>query len=320
MLNCKDKGKKEFPLAKYLITGGCGFIGSQLTKKLIKKDHDIIIVDDLSNGKIIHPEAIFIKQDITQLDAIRELFIDIDGCFHLAAVPTVNIEIERWFDVHKINLDGSLNVFKAAIDAGNIPVVYASSCGVYGNSKRLPLKEDLFINPLCSYGCDKLSTELNAYFLAHDYQLPSIGLRFFNVYGPYQQETSPYSGVITHFMTNILENKPLIIFGDGEQTRDFVFVGDVVDNLIHAMNTLKHGAHVVNICTGHKTSINQLVTLISQFGSQQSIIDYQPARQCDAKHSYGSRKKMNAYGFDIKHNMKQGLMKTFDYFLLSKAA
>lgn len=302
-------------MANYLITGGCGFIGSQLTKKLIEEGHNIVIVDDLSNGKIIHPKATFVKQDITQFEPLRELFVNIQGCFHLAAIPTVSIEIEQWFDVHTINLDGSLNVFKAAIDAGNIPVVYASSCGVYGNAKRLPLKEEQFIKPLSSYGCDKLSTELNAYFLAQTYHLPSMGLRFFNVYGPYQQETSPYSGVITRFITHMMEQKPLTIFGDGKQTRDFVFVEDVVDNLIHAMKILRQDAHVVNICTGHKTSINQLITHLSQLLGQQCIKEHLPARSSDAKNSCGSREKMNSYGFDIKHNMKQGLMKTIDYFL-----
>lgn len=297
------------------MTGGCGFIGSQLTKKLIQERHEVIILDDLSNGTIIHPEATFIKQDITQFDALCEPFKDIQGCFHLAAIPTVSIDIEKWFDVHSVNLDASLKVFKAAIDAGNIPVVYASSCGVYGNAKRLPLKEEQLIKPLNSYGCDKLSTELNAYFLAQEHLLPTIGLRFFNVYGPYQQESSPYSGVITRFISNMLENKPLTIFGDGKQTRDFVYVDDVVDNLIHAMNILKQDAHVVNICTGHKTSVNQLIKLLSHQLNQQCIKEYLSARPCDAKNSCGSRKKMDTYGFDIKHDMNQGLRKTIDYFL-----
>ncbi|MDP3562159.1 MAG: EAL domain-containing protein [Legionellaceae bacterium] len=306
-------------MAKYLITGGCGFIGSQLTCKLIETGHDVIVIDNLSNGKIIHPKAKFVKQDITQFDAMYELFANIDGCFHLAAIPTVSIEIENWFNTHAINLEASLNVFKAAIDAGNVPVVYASSCGVYGNATNLPLNEDQLVKPLCSYGCDKISTELNAYFLAHEYQLPSMGLRFFNVYGPYQPENSPYSGVITRFITNLLEDKPITIFGDGKQTRDFVFVEDVVDNLIHAMKILKHGAHVVNICTGHKTSINRLITLLTQNLNRDCTKEYLPARPFDAKHSYGSLEKMKKYGFTVKNNIEQGLIKTIDYFLLSKS-
>ena len=301
-------------MAKYLVTGGCGFIGSQLTKKLIRLGHEVTVVDDLSNGNIIHPQSAFVKKDITQFDDIRELFTGIDGCFHLAAKPIVSIDLEQWFTFHATNLNGSLNVFKAAIDAGNIPVVYASSCGVYGNAKQLPLTEDLFIKPLCSYGCDKLSSELNASFLAHDYQLPSIGLRFFNVYGPYQQVTSPYSGVITRFITNLLNNKPLTVFGDGEQTRDFIFIEDVVDNLIHAMKTLNREALVINLCTGVSTSINQLANLLASLLGKDCIKDHLPARPFDARDSCGSQKKMNAYGFQIHHDLRHGLAQTVDFF------
>lgn len=250
-------------MANYLVTGGCGFIGSQLTSKLLAEGHAVIVVDDLSNGHIIYPKATYIEKDISQLENIHKLFKGLDGCFHLAAIPAVNMDFAKWFTFHRTNLNGSLNVFKAAIDAGNIPVVYASSCGVYSDINRLPLTEGQFLNPLSSYGCDKLSTELNASFLAHAYQLPSMGLRFFNVYGPYQQATSPYSGVITNLIINLLNNESLLIFGDGEQTRDFVFVDDVVNNLIHAMNTLKQQAHVVNICSGIKITINELADLLA---------------------------------------------------------
>ena len=301
-------------MAKYLITGGCGFIGSQLTKKLLAQEHEIIVVDDLSNGHIICQQATLIKKNINQLDHICELFVGIDGCFHLAAIPSVNMSFEQWFTFHNTNLKGSLNVFKSAVDAGNIPVVYASSCGVYSDANRFPLTEGQCLQPLSSYGCDKYATELNANFLARIYQLPSMGLRFFNVYGPYQQPTSPYSGVITSFITQLLYNQPLTIFGDGEQTRDFVFVDDVVDDLIHAMSILKQNAHVINICTGVTTTINELADLLSNLLGVKSRKDYQMARQYDAKHSYGSQKKMKAYGFKENHDLKQGLIKTMDYF------
>lgn len=151
-------------MAKYLVTGGCGFIGSQLTKKLITNGHEVIVVDDLSNGTLLHPQAMLLQQDITQHPVLQELFAMIDGCFHLAAIPTVATDMATWLDVHKVNLKGSLNVFKAAVETGNKPVVYASSCGVYGNTINLPLKEDQLIRPISAYGCDKLSTELNAFF------------------------------------------------------------------------------------------------------------------------------------------------------------
>lgn len=306
-------------MANYLVTGGCGFIGSQLTKQLIATGHAVTIVDDLSNGTIIHPKARFIQQDITEFDALDDLLFEMDGCFHLAAIPTVIMDIDDWVNVHAINLEASLNVFKLAIAAGNVPVVYASSCGVYGNTDSLPLHENQYIQPLCSYGCDKLSMELNAYFLAHDYQLPSVGLRLFNVYGPYQQASSPYSGVITQFITQLLNNKPITVFGDGEQTRDFVFVDDVVDNLIYAMTTLKNGAHVVNLCTAKPISINQLVNLLSKLLNQECTKHYEPARTSDVNASYGCQKKMHSFGFEIKTELTDGLKKTIDYFLAEQS-
>ncbi len=301
-------------MAKYLITGGCGFIGSQLTRKLLAQGQEVIVVDDLSNGRIICPQATFIEQDIAQWETLRELFIGLDGCFHLAAIPVVNMNLEQWFPFHQTNLHGSLNVLKAAVDAGNVPVVYASSCGVYSDLNRLPLTEGQVLKPLSSYGCDKFSTELNANFLAHVHQLPSMGLRLFNVYGPYQYATSPYSGIITNFIAHLIDNKPLAIFGDGEQTRDFIFVEDVVDNLIYAMSRLKQQAHVVNICSGIAMTVNELADLLSNLFGKKCIKDYHPPRLYDAKYSCGSQKKMKAYGFKINHNMRQGLIKTIDYF------
>ena len=301
-------------MAKYMVTGGCGFIGSQLTKKLITQGHEVIVVDDLSTGTIINPDAKLVILDITEPDCLSELFIGLDGCFHLAAAAAVNIDFEDWFSFHKLNLNGSLNVFKAAIIAKNIPVVYASSCGVYGSAKRFPLTEGQSLKPPSAYGCDKLSTELNAHFLAGAYQLPSLGLRLFNVYGPYQHDSSPFAGVITHFITHLLNNKPLTIYGDGEQTRDYIFIEDVVDNLIYAMHKLTRGAHVVNLCTGVATSLNQLTKLLADLTEKKLIKNHQPARPNDAKNSYGSQKKMHAYGFNLKHDLRQGLLKTINHF------
>ncbi len=301
-------------MARYLVTGGCGFIGSQLTKYLINHGHNVTIVDDLSNGKIIHPDAIFIKQDITDYGAIEGLFNNIDGCFHLAAIPTVVVDIQSLSRLHEINLLGSLNVFKAAIIAGNVPVVYASTSAVYGNSTQFPLSEKQFIQPISAYGCDKLASELNAYFLANEYNLPVTGLRFFNVFGPYQQKTSLYTGVITNFIINLLEDKPLVIYGDGNQTRDFVFIDDIIANVVYAMINLKQGSKVCNICTGQRTSVNRLATILAEILNKKCIIDYQPARTYDARDSLGCQKQMHAYGFKIQHTIEDGLAKTVEYF------
>jgi len=302
-------------MAKYLITGGCGFIGSQLTKQLLDQAHEVIVVDDLSNGQIIHSQATLVEANVADFDSIHALFGDLDGCFHLAAIPSINMEISDWFRFHATNLEGSLNIFKSAIKAGNIPVVYASSCGVYGDSKRFPLSEGQALKPPSSYGCDKLASELNANFLAQSFQLPSMGLRFFNVYGPYQRPDSPYSGVITHFISNLLRNEPMTIFGDGKQTRDFVYVDDVVDNLMKAMTILKSNAHVVNICSGIPVTVNQLAVILAELFDKQCLINYLPARALDAQGSYGNPNKMHRYGFKLDSDLRQGLIKTIEYFV-----
>lgn len=301
-------------MAKYIITGGCGFIGSRLAKKLIEENHQVIIIDDLSNGSQTLPEATLKKHNITEIDSISVLFQQCDGCFHLAAIPTVELEFNEWLNLHKINLTGSLNVFKCAIDAGNIPTVYASSCSVYGNSKSLPLHEDQYIQPVSSYACDKYSTELNAHFLAYNYQLPVCGLRFFNVYGPGQNPNSPYSGVITHFITNILNNKPIDIYGNGEQTRDFVFVDDVVNALIHAMYHIKKMPEVVNICSNNSLSINQLADLLSTLIGRKSKKVYHPPRRYDVTHSLGSNKKMQDNDIMLSYSLEKGLSKTIEFY------
>lgn len=296
-------------MAKYIVTGGCGFIGSKLVNQLIDLSHEVLIIDNLSNAKEYHPKADFLEQDITQLDAIQPAFSHYDGCFHLAAIPTVEMDIAHWFKIHQVNLQGSLNVFYAAIAAGNIPVVYASSCGVYGNCTTLPLKEEQVIHPISAYGCDKYASELNAHFLSHVFQLPSLGLRIFNVYGPGQNPKSPYSGVITHFIDNIQQKKPLTIFGDGEQTRDFIYVDDVVNILINSMNTLNKGAHVVNACTGRSISINEVANHIAKLYNVPVDIQYAPARALDVAHSCGDKHKMHQYGFDAPTPLADGLVK-----------
>ena len=301
-------------LAKYLVTGGCGFIGAQLTDTLIALGHQVIIIDDLSNGFISHPQATLIQQDLRQFNAINQLFHNIDGCFHLAAIPTANIKFKDWLNAHETNLKASLNVFKAAIDAGNVPVVYASSCSVYGNSHQLPLDEAQIIHPISSYGCDKFSTELNASFLHELYGFSSIGLRLFNVYGPNQSTKSLYPGAITTFISRALNHEPIIIFGDGAQKRDFIYVDDVVHNLIYAMESLTNGAHIVNICSGQPTSINQLVKTLEELLNQPIITKYKDQTSYETQYSIGCYKKMMQYGFKITQNLQQGLLKTIENF------
>jgi UDP-glucose 4-epimerase len=301
-------------MSRYLITGGCGFIGTHLAKKLAQQNHQIVIIDNFSNSINPVQKARIEKTSITDIDAVAPFFENCDGCFHLAAIPTVELELNQWLNLHEINLNGSLNIFKCAIDAGNIPTVFASSCSVYGNCNLLPLEESQYIEPLSSYACDKYASELNAHFLAHNYQLPITGLRLFNVYGPGQNPSSPYSGVITHFITNILQDKPVDIYGDGCQTRDFVFVEDVVTALIKTMSNIEFKSNIINICSNTSITINQLAELISNLIGKKCKKNYLPPRSVDVTHSLGANKKMTEAGIELKNSLEQGLAKTITYY------
>lgn len=299
----------------YLITGGAGFIGSHLTDALIAQGHKVVVLDNFSVGSYKHPEADYCQADLLDFKAVKPLFKDIDGCFHLAAIPSVVMSMEQWFDFHRINLEGSLNLFKLAHLAGNIPVIYASSCAVYGYAKQLPLTEDRFIQPISSYGCDKLAVEINAYFMAHSYSLPVMGLRFFNVYGPRQNPISPYSGVISKFVHALLQGQKPIIYGDGLQTRDFIYVEDVVTGLMKAMSQVKADAKVLNLCTGHPVTINDLLSEIASIMDKKYCVDFQEERIFDVMHSQGSTVKMHELGFQARVDRALGLKKTIDYML-----
>ncbi|MFJ1269388.1 NAD-dependent epimerase/dehydratase family protein [Legionella lytica] len=302
-------------MGSYLITGGAGFLGSHLVDYLIDGGHKVTVIDDFSSGTYIHPQAKTIKTNILDVEQVRPYFKNSDGCFHLIGVPSVIMTMEDWFHFHATNMQGSLVVFKLAIEAGKIPIVYASSCAVYGETTQLPLRENQRVQPLSSYGCDKLAVELNAYALGKNYQLPTLGVRLFNLYGPRQAPESPYSGVITRFIHALKENKQPVVFGDGEQTRDFVFVKDVVKTLVRALSKVNTNGEVVNICTGKGVSINQLAFAIAKLMGKNVHPTHAPKRSYDILHSVGCVDKMHALGLATPHDLSSGLQETIAFFL-----
>ncbi|CAM4469889.1 MAG: UDP-N-acetylglucosamine 4-epimerase [Legionella sp.] len=303
-------------MGSYLVTGGAGFLGSHLVDYLIDSGHEVTVIDDFSAGTYVHPQARTIKTNILDEELVRPYFKDIDGCFHLIGVPSVIMTMEDWFHLHATNLQGSLVVFKLAIEADKIPpVVYASSCAVYGETPLLPLKETQLVKPLSSYGCDKLAVELNAYALGKNFQLPTLGIRLFNLYGPRQAPNSPYSGVITRFILALKEDEQPVVFGDGNQTRDFVFVKDVVKTLVRAMNKVNTNGDFVNICTGKGISINRLAFEIAKLMGKNIHPIHDPKRSYDILHSVGCVDKMHALGLVTPHDLSSGLQETIDFFL-----
>lgn len=306
-------------MAKFLITGGCGFIGSHLAEELINKGNNVIILDDLSTGKIENKpkKAKFIKANILDKNAVKKALKDVDFCFHLAAVASIVKERENWTLCNEVNLTGTINILEVIAKSGRkIPFIYASSAAVYGENKKLPNEEGSYPSPLTGYGADKFGCELQAKIAHSIYGIPSVGLRFFNVYGPRQDPKSPYSGVISLFLDKIANNKKISIFGDGEQTRDFIYVKDIVKGLIAAKNYVRSNnkAEVFNLCTGGKSSINALVKAIESVTKNNALIEYLPKRNGDIKHSYGSTKKaLKHLDFKAETNIIDGLKKTYNY-------
>jgi UDP-glucose 4-epimerase len=278
----------------YLVTGGCGFIGSHLLEALIARGDRARVLDDLSTGSVENlPAGVeLLRADVADAETVRAAMQGVDGCFHLAAIASVERSTTDWVRTHRTNLSGTIAVLDSAKRTSRhtpIPVVYASSAAVYGNSSELPLRETLCPQPRSPYGADKYGSELHARIASEVHKIPTLGLRFFNVYGPRQDPRSPYSGVISIFCDRLLRKQAIDIYGDGSQTRDFVFVKDVVAALLAAMNRASDYSGVLNVCSATATSVLQLAKLIADLCGLQPEVLFQEARVSEIGHSYGDR-------------------------------
>ena len=307
-------------MKKYLITGGAGFIGSHLVDLLLNMQYQVIVVDDLSFGKLENlpsENIIFINKPAQQLNLLE--IEGIDGIFHLAAQASVPLSIENFYESSKNNLESSLKVLDIARQL-SIPLVYATSSAVYGN---LPLGSDeIAIFDLQSpYALDKLVLEQYASIAYKIYGVSSIGLRFFNVYGPRQDPSNPYSGVISIFANRMLTQQTITVNG-GHQTRDFIYVGDIVNTLYKSMvlASEKKCCESINVGTGVSMSINALVEVLSELIQANPKIDYQDLPFGDPEKSEGTYAKLEKI-LNIKLNellsLKDGLEKTINYFKAS---
>jgi UDP-glucose 4-epimerase len=285
-------------VARYLVTGGCGFIGSHLAEALIAAGHQVRILDDLSTGKRENAprQAEVVVGDIVEARAVRAAMAGTEGCFHLAAIASVERSVQDWAGTHAVNLTGTIHVFDAARTAGPggrpVPVVYASSAAVYGDNPDLPLGEDAVTRPLSAYGADKRACELHANVAAVVHGVPSTGLRFFNIFGPRQDPRSPYSGVISIFADRILQRRTVVIHGDGQQVRDFVYVADCVAHQLAAMARLRTKAEpaaaVYNVCTGRPTSVADLARFIGVIAGAKPDVRHGAQRAGDIRASIGN--------------------------------
>ena len=295
---------------RYLVTGGCGFIGSHLTDRLVTLGHEVRVLDNLSSGRHVNvaPQVETIIGDIRDERLVRDVMCGVEGCFHLAAVASVSRCNEDPIATHCTNLTGTLNVLRAAAEAGAARIVYASSAAVYGANPDMPLGEASAVAPLSVYGADKLACELHARVATHLHGLSTVGLRLFNIYGPRQDAASPYAGVISIFADRMRRQMPITIHGDGEQVRDFVYVEDAVDMLVVAMAEDRGGAILCNLCTGRGTSILALANLLADIVHEDFRIIFAPLRACDLRVSIGDpRRADEIYGVVPGTRLRDGL-------------
>lgn len=279
-----------------MVTGGAGFIGSHLVETLKNAGNSVTVLDNLSTGKprnLPIGVRLFVG-DVADPKDVTQAMQGVEAVFHLAAISSVKKSLEAMVETHRANQTGTLALLEAAV-AANIPVVYASSAAVYGNTPEVPLAETAPVNPLSTYAADKLGSEHHAAVMRHAFQLPTLGLRLFNVYGPRQDPNSPYSGVVSLFARNIDASQPIIIHGDGNQTRDFVCVTDVVKCLIGSMDLLQAKGvdtpAILNVCTGKEVSILQLAkTMMEVWGSTVPLV-HDKLRSGDIARSFGQNDK-----------------------------
>lgn len=302
-------------MSKYLVTGGAGFIGSNLVDELIKGDNQITVVDDLSMGLLSNlpdsDKVTFIKHDITDHDFMSELLINekFDYIVLLAAIASVADSVDRPYYTHEINQEANLNIIET-IRREHLPLkklFFASSAAVYGENPTLPKVETLAVDPLTQYAVDKYATERAIINYSRLYDLPFVTVRFFNVFGPKQNPASPYSGVLSIIMNALQNDKPFTFFGDGGQTRDFVFVGDVVSAIIGLLHTPEARADVFNIANGQQTSLQEVANDLQAITGKMLNATYKEARQGDIRDSYANVDKINAFGFMTHTPLKDGL-------------
>lgn len=302
-------------MPRLLLTGGCGFIGSHLAAALIARGDRVRVLDDLSTGSRANlaQGAELIVGDISDPKTVQAAMEGVEGCFHLAAIASVERGVQDWLGTHRINLSGSITVLDAARAAGKVPVVYASSAAVYGDQATLPIAEDAPTRPLSAYGADKLGSEQHALVAGHVHGVPTMGLRFFNVFGPRQDPKSPYSGVISIFCDRLSAGQPIKIFGDGSQTRDFIHVGDVVAGLLAAMDAASISAPVANLCTGRPTSVRELARLIAELTGAPDAPEMAPPRAGEIRHSVGDATRARALGINAPMKLREGLQGVLDW-------
>ncbi len=304
--------------ATALVSGGAGFVGSHLVDQLVAGGTSVRVLDDLSSGHLHNledslPSIELIRADLLDAAALERATRGVDVIFHLAAIPSVPISVREPARTNQVNLQGTLSILEAARKHRVGRVVFASSCAIYGDAPTLPKLEDLPPRPLSPYALQKLGAELYCKLYADLYGLETVSLRYFNIYGPRQDPASDYAAVIPLFISAALRGDPLRIFGEGDQTRDFVYVGDVVEANLRAATAAGVAGAVLNVASGRRTSIGELAQLIGECVDRELVIQHAAPRKGDILHSWADvSRARELLDYNPSVDLKEGLRLTIE--------
>jgi UDP-glucose 4-epimerase len=305
---------------RVLVTGGAGFIGSHLAEALVRAGHRVRVLDNLYSGRRVNLQPVrreveFVQADCADPAAARRAMRGMEAVFHEAAIPSVTRSVQDPLASHRGNATATLSVLTAARDAGVRRVIYAGSSSVYGDSKRLPKREDMETRPLSPYAVGKLTGEHYLRIFASLYGLETLTLRYFNVFGPRQDATSPYSGVISLFTAALLGRRRPVIYGDGTQSRDFTYIANVVDANLRALAAPAADGDVMNVAMGKRVTLNRLLAALSRLTGRTVRARYLAPRPGDVRHSLAdislARKKL---GYEPLVDFETGLRETVEWY------
>jgi len=305
---------------QYLVTGGAGFIGSNIADTLVNNDHKVRIIDNLSTGHMENISSFadkieFVQGDIRYLNTVLEVMDGVDYVLHQAALPSVPRSLQTPLESHDNNATGTLNILYAAAKSGVKRVVYAASSSAYGDVEQLPKVEDMPPKPLSPYAVNKLTGELYCSVYSRVFNLETVALRYFNVFGPRQDPNSYYSAVIPKFIKALLEEESPTIFGDGEQSRDFTYIDNVVSANLLACKAPDASGHMFNMACGERISLNKLYEMLQEIIGVKIPVEYTDDRPGDVKHSLADISKAEKLlGYKVDVPVFDGLKRTVNWF------
>jgi nucleoside-diphosphate-sugar epimerase len=305
-------------MASYLVTGGAGFIGSHQAEELVRRGHTVRVADNLATGhrhNLAHvPKVEFLEGDVADMAFATRAVAGMDYVLHQAAIPSVPKSVKDPATSNRANIDGTLNILLAARDAGVKRLVFAGSSSEYGDSETLPKREDMPSNPLSPYALQKVAGTEYCRMFTRLYGFETVVIRYFNVFGPRQDPGSPYSGVISLFATALIERRQPVIFGDGEQTRDFTYVANVVDGVLRACEAPQAPGEAINVACGTRISLNELLRTMNKIVGTNIEAIYKDGRAGDVRDSQADiTKARTLLGYTPLVGLEEGLRHTLEW-------